>query len=103
MKVLVASNDRLVARLTAKKLESWGHRVTATYDGDEALDHIKREPSRIVIDDDVGVADALELTDLHAQLGQLPDDISSIGKLTVLTLTVARSSMSLMMTDIFLV
>ncbi len=51
MKVLVASNDRLFARLTSKKLESWGHRVTATYDGNEAFDQIKREPYRIVIAD----------------------------------------------------
>ena len=51
MKVLVASSDRLFARLAAKKLESWGHRITATYDGNEALDQIKREPYRIVIAD----------------------------------------------------
>ena len=51
MKVLVASSDRLFARMAAKKLESWGHRITATYDGNEALDQIKREPYRIVIAD----------------------------------------------------
>jgi diguanylate cyclase (GGDEF)-like protein len=51
MKVLVASNDRLFARLAAKKLESWGHRITETYDGNEALEQIKREPYRIVIAD----------------------------------------------------
>ncbi|MCZ6654431.1 MAG: response regulator, partial [Planctomycetota bacterium] len=51
MKVLVASNDRLFSRLTSKKLESWGHRITTAYDGNEALAHIKREPYRIVIAD----------------------------------------------------
>ncbi len=51
MKVLVASNDQLFSRLTSKKLESWGHRVTAAYDGNEAVAHIKREPYRIVIVD----------------------------------------------------
>ena len=51
MKVLVASNDRLFARLATKKLESWGHRITACYDGNEALEQIKREPYRIVIAD----------------------------------------------------
>ena len=49
MKVLVVSDDLLFARLTMRKLATWGHNVTIEPTGTAALNHIKREPFRIVL------------------------------------------------------
>ena len=49
MKVLVASDDRVFARLASKRLEKWGDDVTVVHSGSEAYENIKRELYRVVI------------------------------------------------------
>ncbi len=49
MKILLASDDVLFARLAASKLEKWGHRVIIESSGKSAHERILKEPFRVVI------------------------------------------------------
>ena len=63
MNVLVVSDDLLFARLTAKKLESYGFETGMASTGSEASTRLKKEPFRIVLTGwDIQGMSGLELT-----------------------------------------
>ncbi len=63
MRILVAEDEALSQRLLTRVLESMGHQVVVTSDGDEAWEAFRREPFRVVVTDwKMPKTDGLELT-----------------------------------------
>jgi len=63
MRILVAEDEALSQRLLTRVLESMGHDVVVTGDGEEAWAAFRREPFRVVVTDwNMPKADGLELT-----------------------------------------
>jgi phosphoserine phosphatase RsbU/P len=51
MKILVAEDDPVATKILQRALESFGHKVILTANGDEAWEAFDREPVRIIISD----------------------------------------------------
>jgi phosphoserine phosphatase RsbU/P len=51
MKILIAEDEPVAAKILQRALESFGHRVVVTSDGSEAWDAFDRDPVRLVVSD----------------------------------------------------
>jgi sigma-B regulation protein RsbU (phosphoserine phosphatase) len=51
MKILVADDDPVAAKILQRALESFGHEVVLTASGDEAWEAFDREPVRLIVSD----------------------------------------------------
>ena len=51
MKILIAEDEPVAAKILQRALESFGHRVVVTADGREAWAEFDREPVRLVVSD----------------------------------------------------
>src|SRR4051812_5361413 len=51
MRILIAEDERISRMTLTRQLESWGHEVVATEDGQQAWENFDRAPFDIVITD----------------------------------------------------
>ena len=51
MKILIAEDEPVAAKILQRALESFGHRVVVTGDGTQAWEEFDREPVRLVVSD----------------------------------------------------
>jgi CheY-like chemotaxis protein len=51
MKILIAEDDPIAAKILQRALETFGHEVVATRNGDEAWESFDRDPVRLVVSD----------------------------------------------------
>src|SRR5438105_655739 len=64
-KILVADDERNVARLIQKNLENAGYEAVCAYDGRETLQKLDSEkPSLIILDIDMPYADGFEILEI---------------------------------------